>query len=105
MWQSTGFVIALFLAGLRGVDDEIIKAAQVDGASMPTIYRRVVLPSMRPVFFSVLVILSHLTIKTFDLVVALTARRSGHLVLSFRPCSCTRSRSSAGGWASALPRR
>ena len=77
VWQCAGFVAALFLAGLRGIDDEIVKAAQVDGASLPTIYRRVVLPSMRPVFFSVLVILTHLAIKTFDLVVALTAGGPG----------------------------
>src|SRR4029078_10335991 len=73
VWQCAGFVTALFLAGLGGDPEEMIKEAQVDGASMPTIYRRVVLPSMRPVFFSVLVILTHLAIKTFDLVVALTA--------------------------------
>jgi glucose/mannose transport system permease protein len=77
VWQSTGFVMALFLAGLRGVDAEIFKAAQVDGATLPTIYRKIVIPSMRPVFFSVLLILSHITIKTFDLVVALTAGGPG----------------------------
>ena len=77
VWQSTGFVMALFLAGLRGVDAEIFKAAQVDGARLPTIYRRIVIPSMRPVFFSVLLILCHITIKTFDLVVALTAGGPG----------------------------
>ncbi|HEY1608967.1 MAG TPA: sugar ABC transporter permease [Paraburkholderia sp.] len=77
VWQSTGFVMALFLAGLRGVDSEIFKAAQVDGATLPTIYRRIVIPSMRPVFFSVLLILCHITIKTFDLVVALTAGGPG----------------------------
>jgi len=77
VWQSTGFVMALFLAGLRGVDAEIFKAAQVDGASLPTIYWKIVIPGMRPVFFSVLLILSHLTIKTFDLVVALTAGGPG----------------------------
>jgi glucose/mannose transport system permease protein len=77
VWQSTGFVMALFLAGLRGVDAEIFKAAQVDGASLPTIYRKIVIPSMRPVFFSVLLILCHITIKTFDLVVALTAGGPG----------------------------
>jgi len=77
VWQCTGFVTALFLAGLRGVDDEIVKAAQVDGATLPTIYRRVILPTMRPVFFSVLLILTHLAIKTFDLVVALTAGGPG----------------------------
>ena len=77
VWQSTGFCMALFLAGLRGVDAEIFKAAQVDGATLPTIYRRIVIPSMRPVFFSVLLILCHITIKTFDLVVALTAGGPG----------------------------
>ena len=77
VWQSTGFVMALFLAGLRGVDSEIFKAALVDGATLPTIYRKIVIPSMRPVFFSVLLILCHITIKTFDLVVALTAGGPG----------------------------
>lgn len=72
VWQSSGFVMALFLAGLRGIDDEIIKAAQIDGASLPLIYRRIIIPAMRPVFFSVLLILSHIAIKSFDLVMALT---------------------------------
>lgn len=76
-WQCTGFVTALLLAGLRGVDEEVLKAAQVDGASLPLIYRRVILPMMRPVFFSVLLILTHLSIKTFDLVVAMTAGGPG----------------------------
>ncbi|HXA47390.1 MAG TPA: sugar ABC transporter permease [Burkholderiaceae bacterium] len=77
VWQSSGFVMALFLAGLRGIDDEIIKAAQVDGATLPTIYRRIVIPAMRPVFFSVLLILAHIAIKSFDLVMALTAGGPG----------------------------
>jgi glucose/mannose transport system permease protein len=77
VWQCTGFVAALFLAGLRGIDDEIIKAAKVDGASMPTIYRRIIIPMIRPVFFSVLLILAHLAIKTFDIIVAMTAGGPG----------------------------
>lgn len=77
VWQSSGFVMALFLAGLRGVDDSIIKAAMVDGASLPTIYRRIVIPSLRPVFFSALLILAHIAIKSFDLVMALTAGGPG----------------------------
>ncbi len=72
IWQSAGFVMALFLAGLRGIDDAIIKAAQVDGASLPRIYWRIILPSLRPVFFSTLMVVSHLAIKSFDLVMALT---------------------------------
>lgn len=77
VWQSSGFVMALFLAGLRGVDDSIIKAAMVDGASLPTIYRRIVIPSLRPVFFSVLLVLAHIAIKSFDLVMALTSGGPG----------------------------
>jgi glucose/mannose transport system permease protein len=77
VWQSSGFVMALFLAGLRGIDDSIIKAAQVDGASLPAIYRRIVIPSLRPVFFSVFLILAHIAIKSFDLVMALTAGGPG----------------------------
>jgi glucose/mannose transport system permease protein len=77
VWQSSGFVIALFLAGLRGIDDEIIKAAQVDGASAPRIYWKIIIPSLRPVFFSVLLILSHIAIKSFDLVMALTGGGPG----------------------------
>jgi glucose/mannose transport system permease protein len=77
VWQSSGFVMALFLAGLRGIDDSIIKAAMVDGASLPTIYLKIVIPAMRPVFFSVLLVLSHIAIKSFDLVMALTAGGPG----------------------------
>jgi glucose/mannose transport system permease protein len=72
IWQSSGFVMAMFLAGLRGVDNEIIKAAQIDGASNVTIYRRIIIPLMRPVFLSAFVVLAHLAIKAYDLVIALT---------------------------------
>lgn len=78
VWQSAGFVMALFLAGLRGIDDAIIKAAQVDGASLPRIYWRIIIPSLRPVFFSTLMVVSHLAIKSFDLVMALTAGGPGY---------------------------
>jgi glucose/mannose transport system permease protein len=77
VWQSAGFVMALFLAGLRGIDESIIKAAQVDGANLPTIYWRIIIPSLRPVFFSTLMVVSHLAIKSFDLVMALTAGGPG----------------------------
>ena len=77
VWQSAGFVMAMFLAGLRGVDDSLIKAAQIDGASLPRIYWHVIVPTLRPVFFSTLMVLSHLAIKSFDLVMALTAGGPG----------------------------
>jgi glucose/mannose transport system permease protein len=78
VWQASGFVMALFLAGLRGVDDSIIKAAQVDGASLPKIYWRIIIPSLRPVFFSAVIILTHISIKSFDLVIALTGGGPGY---------------------------
>ncbi len=77
VWQSSGFVMALFLAALRGVDQEIIKAAYLDGASLPRIYFGIILPSIRPVFLSAIVILAHLAVKSFDLVVALTGGGPG----------------------------
>jgi glucose/mannose transport system permease protein len=78
IWQSAGFAMALFLAGLRGIDDSIIKAAQLDGASLPRIYWRIILPVLRPVVFSTILVLAHLSIKSFDLVMALTNGGPGY---------------------------
>ena len=72
VWQSAGFVMALFLAGLRSVEDEIVKAAKIDGAGLFTVYWKILLPMMRPVFFTSFVILVHISIKSYDLIVALT---------------------------------
>jgi glucose/mannose transport system permease protein len=72
VWQSSGFVMAMFLAGLRGIDNEIIKAAQIDGASNVKLYRRIIIPMLRPAFLSAFVVLAHLAIKSYDLVIALT---------------------------------
>jgi glucose/mannose transport system permease protein len=72
VWQSSGFVMAMFLAGLRGIDGEILKAAQMDGASKWSLYTRIIIPQLRPVFLSAFVVLAHLAIKAYDLVVALT---------------------------------
>jgi glucose/mannose transport system permease protein len=77
VWQSVGFTMALCLAGLRSVDGEMVKAAQIDGASQSVIYRRIILPCMKPVFFSVALMLSHIAIKSFDLVMALTSGGPG----------------------------
>ena len=78
VWQSSGFVMALFLAGLRGVDENLTKAAKIDGASTTRLYWHVILPLMRPVFFSAIVILTHIAIKSFDLVQALTGGGPGY---------------------------
>ena len=72
VWQTTGFVMAMFLAGLRGVDPEQINAARVDGAQTWQIYVRIIIPQLGPVFVSAFVILAHMAIKSYDLVVALT---------------------------------
>jgi glucose/mannose transport system permease protein len=72
IWQASGFVMALFLAGLRSVDPDLIKAAQIDGASMPRIYRRIILPAIGPIFIAVSVVLLQFAIKTFDLIIAMT---------------------------------
>lgn len=77
VWQSSGFVMAMFLAGLRGIDNEIMKAAQIDGASNWQLYRRIVIPLLRPAFLSAFVILAHLAIKSYDLVIALTGGGPG----------------------------
>ncbi len=69
IWQSSGFAMALFLAGLRSVDQDLVKAAQIDGAGAFRIYRRVILPTIAPIFIAVAVVLLQFAIKTFDLVV------------------------------------
>lgn len=77
IWQSSGFVMAMFLAGLRGIDGEILKAAQIDGASTFATYRRIIIPMMRPVFLSALIVLAHMAIKSYDLVLSVTGKNPG----------------------------
>ena len=77
VWQSSGFAMAMFLAGLRGIDNEILRAAQIDGASNWNLYTRIILPQLRPAFLSAFVILAHLAIKSYDLVIALTGGGPG----------------------------
>jgi glucose/mannose transport system permease protein len=78
VWQTSGFVMAMFLAGLRGIDSEIMKAAQIDGASTFATYRRIVIPLLRPIFLSAIIVLLHLAIKSYDLVIALTGGGPGN---------------------------
>jgi len=78
IWQSSGFIMAMFLAGLRGVDNELIRAAQIDGASAFNIYRRIIIPQLRPVFLSAFIVLAHMAIKSYDLVIALTGGGPGN---------------------------
>ena len=78
VWQAAGFTMAMFLAGLRGIDGEIMKAAQIDGASTWATYRRIVIPALRPVFLSAFIVLAHMAIKSYDLVIALTGGGPGN---------------------------
>jgi glucose/mannose transport system permease protein len=69
-----GFTMALFLAGLRAIPEELKEAARVDGASELQVYRGVILPLLRPVLLSALIILGHLSLKVFDLIVAMSGK-------------------------------
>lgn len=77
IWQSSGFAMALFLAGLRSVEGDLIKAAQIDGAGPFRMYTRVILPTLWPIVIAVMVILLQFAIRTFDLVRALTGGGPG----------------------------
>src|SRR5689334_3910166 len=72
IWQESGFTMAMFLAALRGIPDELREAARVDGATEVQIYRKVILPLINPVILSALIILAHLSLKIFDLVYVMT---------------------------------
>lgn len=78
IWQSSGFVMAMFLAGLRGIDHELIRAAQIDGASPFKLYWRIIIPQLRPAFLSAVIILAHMAVKSYDLVIALTGGGPGN---------------------------
>lgn len=77
LWQGTGFVMCLMLAGLRGIDEDIWKAARVDGIPTWKTYLVVVIPMMRAVFITTLVIVASGIIRLYDLVVAMTSGGPG----------------------------
>ena len=72
VWQMSGFTMALYLGGLRAISDDLREAARVDGASEFQIYRYVLLPLLRPITLSVMIILGHISLKIFDLIVAIS---------------------------------
>lgn len=75
IWQMSGYVMALYLAGFRGVPEELREAARVDGASEWKVYRYVVFPQLRPVTLSALIILGHISLKVFDLIMAIAGKQ------------------------------
>lgn len=75
IWQLSGYCMALYLAGLRAIPDELREAARVDGASEFQIFRLIVLPLLRPVTLSAMIILGHMSLKTFDLIIATVGKQ------------------------------
>ncbi len=71
-WQMSGYTMAMYLAGLRSIPDELREAARVDGASEFQVYRHIVLPLLQPVTLSAVIVLGHISLKIFDLVVSMT---------------------------------
>ncbi|GAA2604509.1 carbohydrate ABC transporter permease [Paractinoplanes durhamensis] len=72
VWQLSGYVMALFLAGFRGIPQELREAAAMDGASTYRLYRNVIFPQLTPVALSALIILGHMSMKMFDLIMSVS---------------------------------
>jgi glucose/mannose transport system permease protein len=75
IWQMSGYTMALFLAGLRSIPEEVKEAARMDGASEFAIYWRIILPMISPVALSAIVILGHISLKVFDLIIAVAGKQ------------------------------
>jgi len=71
-WQMSGYTMAMYLAGLRSIPEELREAARVDGATEFQVYRHVILPLLRPITLSAVIVLGHISLKIFDLVVSMT---------------------------------
>jgi glucose/mannose transport system permease protein len=71
-WQMSGYTMAMYLAGLRGIPEELREAARVDGANEFQVYRHIILPMVQPITLSAVIILGHISLKIFDLVSAMT---------------------------------
>lgn len=76
-WQMSGYVMAMYLAGLRGIPDELREAARVDGATEWQIFRHIILPLLQPITLSAVIILGHISLKIFDLTKAMTGPGPG----------------------------
>ncbi|MEE6273722.1 sugar ABC transporter permease [Georgenia sp. MJ206] len=72
IWQLSGYVMALFLAGFRGIPEELREAGRIDGASEWKLYRHVLFPQLSPVALSALVIVGHMSLKAFDLIMSIS---------------------------------
>lgn len=75
IWQMSGYTMAIYLAGLRSIPDELREAARIDGANELQIYRYIILPLLSPVTLSALIILGHMSLKVFDLIIAVAGKQ------------------------------
>lgn len=78
VWQMSGFTMAMYLAGLRGIPEELREAARVDGASELQLFRYITLPLLQPITLSVVIILGHISLKIFDLIMTQTGGGPGN---------------------------
>jgi glucose/mannose transport system permease protein len=76
-WQLSGFAMAMFLAGLGTISNEVREAAALDGASDYRLYKDVIIPLLNPITVSVLIILTHVSLKIFDLIFAMSGKGPG----------------------------
>ena len=77
IWQMSGYVMAMYLAGLRGIPPEFWEAAKVDGASEVQIYWHIAFPLLRPITLGAIIVLGHISLKIYDLIVAMTGPGPG----------------------------
>ena len=75
IWQMSGYTMALYLGGLRSIPTQLREAAQVDGANEIQIYRYIILPILRPITLSAMIILGHISLKVFDLILAVAGKQ------------------------------
>ena len=68
VWQMSGYTMAMYLAGIRGIPEELREAARVDGANEFQVYRRIILPMLQPITLSAMIVLGHISLKIFDLI-------------------------------------
>ncbi len=77
VWQTSGYVMAMYLAGLRSIPDEIKEAARIDGATEWQLFRQITLPLLQPITLSAVIILGHISLKIFDLTKSMTGPGAG----------------------------
>ncbi|MCL4878840.1 MAG: sugar ABC transporter permease [Anaerolineae bacterium] len=81
IWQMSGYTMAMFLAGIRGIPEELREAARVDGASELEVYTSIIIPLLRPITLSAMIILGHISLKIFDLVFAMAGPDNGNTMV------------------------